>query len=158
MIMSIAELQKTGADVDLDAAGSFDLDLRTRLATAIRRALEDLAYLSLESPVIPIDRISDVNVAVHSGNDGRARQIVLQWESALQAQVQIRPIDDRNMFSDSKTYWLAGLTGSLGLSLCEWMIAKGAKYIVMTSRKPNVSRAWQERMASLGAVVKVHSK
>ncbi|KAI0469975.1 polyketide synthase-like protein [Xylariaceae sp. FL0804] len=43
------------------------------------------------------------------------------------------------------TYWLAGLSGSLGLSLCQWMVRYGARFVVIS------------RMAALGVVVKIRA-
>ena len=56
------------------------------------------------------------------------------------------------------TYWLVGLTGGLGLSLCRWMISRGAKYIVISSRNPKIDPRWMTLFASLKATVKVYAK
>ncbi|KAK5996028.1 Polyketide synthase-nonribosomal peptide synthetase phmA [Cladobotryum mycophilum] len=71
--------------------------------------------------------------------------------------VQITPIDSDPLFSSEKTYWLVGLSGGLGLSLCEWMIKHGAKYIVITSRNPQVDPKWEEHIKSQGAIVRLYS-
>lgn len=71
--------------------------------------------------------------------------------------VQYRPIDSQVLFSDEKTYWLVGLSGGLGLSLCEWMIRHGAKYIVITSRNPQIDSNWKRHVQALGGVVKIYA-
>ncbi|KAK8078355.1 hypothetical protein PG996_004525 [Apiospora saccharicola] len=41
-----------------------------------------------------------------------------------------------------KTYWLVGLSGALGISLCDWMIGHGARHMVITSRNPQIAHEW----------------
>ncbi|KAI0428566.1 PKS-NRPS hybrid [Xylaria sp. FL1042] len=68
---------------------------------------------------------------------------VVSWPSASSTvQVQVEPIHTRVKFRGDKTYWLVGLTGGLGLSLCEWMAQQGA-------------RRWVNKMKRLGVHVKV---
>lgn len=81
--------------------------------------------------------------------------MVVDWTAQLTIPINILPVDSTNLFRDNRTYWLVGLTGGLGLSLCEWMIRHGAKFVVITSRNPKVDPMWLERMASTGAVVKI---
>ncbi|KAI0410370.1 hypothetical protein F5X98DRAFT_386188 [Xylaria grammica] len=59
------------------------------------------------------------------------QQMLISWE---RDSTHIR-------FLPNGTYWLVGLTGGLGLSLCYWMIARGARYIALTSRNPNIDPA-----------------
>ncbi|KAH8899038.1 hypothetical protein GQ53DRAFT_836980 [Thozetella sp. PMI_491] len=80
---------------------------------------------------------------------------VIDWTQCTDVQVMVRPIDRQITFTDQKTYWLAGLSGGLGLSLCEWMARHGAKYFVISSRRPNIDASWLEKMRVLGTVVKV---
>lgn len=84
-----------------------------------------------------------------------APQSVVDWRTEDKVLTRVLPIDSQPMFSDSKTYWLAGLSGSLGLSLCEWMVRHGARYVVISSRKPKVEESWLEEMVALGAVIKI---
>ncbi|QQK39474.1 Hybrid NRPS/PKS enzyme, putative [Penicillium digitatum] len=85
-----------------------------------------------------------------------SQQSLIAWgESKLP--VQIRPATKQVTFSKDKTYWLVGLTGGLGLSLCQWMIGQGARYIALSSRNPNVDDQWLQRMALNGCTVRVFS-
>ena len=64
---------------------------------------------------------------------------VVSWRSGSNtlAPVRVKPVFTRNdLFSPDKTYWLVGLAGDLGRSLCDFMIERGAKYIVLSSRNP----------------------
>ncbi|KAF3039877.1 hypothetical protein E8E12_002483 [Didymella heteroderae] len=71
------------------------------------------------------------------------------------AQIRVQPVDHGQLFQCDKAYWLVGLTGDLGLSLCQWMITKGARHIALSSRHPKVDPAWLTHFRSLGATVKV---
>jgi hybrid polyketide synthase/nonribosomal peptide synthetase ACE1 len=83
---------------------------------------------------------------------------VLDWQAAPIVQARVSRLDTKPIFKADRTYWLVGLSGALGLSICDWMIAKGAKYIVITSRSPNVNASWQESCRKKDAVVKIFAK
>ncbi|KAI4158636.1 MAG: hypothetical protein L6R39_000491 [Caloplaca ligustica] len=80
---------------------------------------------------------------------------LVDWASDTDLHVQIQPAPGLVRFPGDKTYWLVGLTGGLGLAICRWMVDRGAKHIVMTSRKPKVDSSWLEEMEALGATVKI---
>ncbi|KAI1392107.1 putative polyketide synthase [Hypoxylon trugodes] len=61
----------------------------------------------------------------------------------------------RTMFKANKTYWMVGLTGALGVSLCDWMIGAGARHIVLSSRSPQIESAWVESHRRSGIDVTV---
>lgn len=63
---------------------------------------------------------------------------VLSW--AVPCAVAVQPLDVR--LRPDRTYWLVGLTGSLGISTCDWMIDHGARNVVLSSRNPKVDPAW----------------
>ncbi|KAI9696853.1 MAG: putative Hybrid PKS-NRPS biosynthetic cluster [Bogoriella megaspora] len=132
-------------------------DLDNNLHTAILRAREDSTSFNNGIRTVPLSRVAEMTSVNSTPDDTAEQPVVIEWGEVLDLPVKLRPIDDQKLFSDSKTYWLAGLSGGLGLSLCEWMIGCGAKYFIITSRRPNVSRSWLDRMSSLGAVIKVHS-
>ena len=46
------------------------------------------------------------------------------------------------------------MSGALGISLCDWMIDRGVRYLVLTSRNPKVDPAWIETHRQNGAIVK----
>ncbi|TVY41584.1 Polyketide synthase-nonribosomal peptide synthetase [Lachnellula subtilissima] len=82
---------------------------------------------------------------------------VIDWTSPASVSVKIQPADSANLFFQNKTYLLVGLTRDLGQSLCQWMLTKGAKYVVIASRNPQINPTWLEGLASRGAIVKVMS-
>ncbi|KAK2594097.1 hypothetical protein QQS21_008200 [Conoideocrella luteorostrata] len=87
--------------------------------------------------------------------DHLAYRYIVDWTIGNKVGALVEPVDTHSLFSPEKTYWLVGLTGSLGLSLCEWMIRKGARHIALSSRNPKVESCWLEMIASWGSVVKV---
>ncbi|KAI1102905.1 putative polyketide synthase [Jackrogersella minutella] len=76
---------------------------------------------------------------------------VANWTSQKAASVKLSPPENIVQFRSDKTYWLAGLTGELGLSLARWMVQRGARYIVMTSRKPKLDQEFLSSMKAAGA-------
>ncbi|KAJ5747124.1 uncharacterized protein N7511_008820 [Penicillium nucicola] len=85
-----------------------------------------------------------------------AEQSLVAWGESELA-VQVRPATKQVKFSKDKTYWLVGLTGGLGLSLCQWMARQGARYIALSSRNPKIDEQWLKRMAAAGCTVRVFS-
>ncbi|KAK8059002.1 Polyketide synthase [Apiospora phragmitis] len=70
--------------------------------------------------------------------------------------VQASRLDKQDMFNGTNsTYWIVGMTGALGVSLCDWMISKGARNIALTSRKPDVAVEWVESHKKRGVTVAV---
>jgi hybrid polyketide synthase/nonribosomal peptide synthetase ACE1 len=84
-------------------------------------------------------------------------QSLITWGQSKLA-VQVQPATKHVRFSKDKTYWLVGLTGGLGLSLCQWMSRQGARYIALSSRNPKIDDEWLRRMAADGCTVRVFSK
>ncbi|KAJ5266646.1 hypothetical protein N7478_009454 [Penicillium angulare] len=81
------------------------------------------------------------------------QQALIEWEADLPQQVF--PATKVVKFSKNKTYWLIGLTGGLGLSLCQWMAEQGACYIALSSRNPKVDEKCILDMASKGCTIRV---
>ncbi|PYH42430.1 PKS-NRPS hybrid synthetase psoA [Aspergillus saccharolyticus JOP 1030-1] len=90
-------------------------------------------------------------------NENDTSQVFLvNWGADTTVPVQLEPVDARPLFKADKTYWLVGLTGGLGLSLCKWMITRGARYLVLSSRNPKVDPRWISEFSALGATVKIY--
>lgn len=79
---------------------------------------------------------------------------VTEW-STPSLPIVVQPITAH--FKSDRSYWLVGLSGDLGLSIAEWMIRNGAKNLVITSRNPNIERAWLDNATRRGAVVEIMS-
>lgn len=66
----------------------------------------------------------------------------------------VRPNDEGILFRNDRTYLMVGLSGELGQSLCKWMVTHGARYVVLTSRRPTVKPKFTSTMERMGATVK----
>ena len=116
------------------------------------------AHVKAERYSTELHRIVSATPANISREQATSKALSLvDWASAAELPVRIQPAPSIVRFSDNKTYWLVGLTGGLGLSICRWMIERGAKHVVMTSRNPKVDASWLEEIDALGATVKVFS-
>ncbi|KAI1274256.1 hypothetical protein F5Y07DRAFT_410431 [Xylaria sp. FL0933] len=67
---------------------------------------------------------------------------VVSWSDVAAVPVQVRRLDVGSLFKSDKTYWLVGLSRDLGLSICDWMISRGARHLVISSRNPKIDQAW----------------
>lgn len=80
---------------------------------------------------------------------------VVDWTAEDSVTVKVQPVDTGLLFHPDRTYLFVGLAGEMGQSLAAWMIAHGARYIVLTSRTPRVSEKFiAEAAERYGAVVK----
>ncbi|KAI1768458.1 hypothetical protein GGR53DRAFT_532368 [Hypoxylon sp. FL1150] len=81
---------------------------------------------------------------------------IIDWTSpptSLPAQV-VR-FESKQLFKGDKTYWLVGLSGALGISLCDWMIERGVRYLVLTSRNPKIDSRWIESHRRNNVTIKI---
>lgn len=90
-------------------------------------------------------------------SSGSSSVAVVDWTACSTIPMAVEPVDARPLFHSDKSYWLVGLTGGLGLSLCRWMILHGAKHIVISSRSPKINPRWMAQFESLEATVKVYA-
>ena len=67
---------------------------------------------------------------------------VIDWNTTASLSVRVTRFDIKPLFKGDKTYWLCGLSGALGISLCDWMIDRGVRNLVLTSRNPKIDPAW----------------
>ncbi|KAF6837163.1 beta-ketoacyl synthase domain-containing protein [Colletotrichum plurivorum] len=80
---------------------------------------------------------------------------VVDWTVHDVVSARVRPVDSGSLFSENRAYLLIGLTGDLGRSICRWMLERGAKHVVLTSRHPQIEDKWLEEMRGLGGNVMV---
>ncbi|KAK4119459.1 putative polyketide synthase [Parathielavia appendiculata] len=68
---------------------------------------------------------------------------LVYWQIDREVPVAVQPVFMRkDLFRPDRTYWLCGLSGTLGLSLVDFLAAQGAKHIAISSRSPKVDVAW----------------
>ncbi|KAK4194958.1 KR domain-containing protein [Triangularia verruculosa] len=81
---------------------------------------------------------------------------VIDWKTSS-VLVGVVTVDNDTVFHPDKTYLMVGLSGEVGQSLCEWMVKHGAKYVVLTSRKPKVNPEFVRHLESYGATIRTIS-
>ncbi|KAK3987151.1 Fusarin C synthetase [Cladorrhinum sp. PSN332] len=76
---------------------------------------------------------------LHEQLDTANATTVISWTDIQSIQVRLNPpANNPQLFSPQKTYFLVGLTGDVGLSLCEYMATHGAQYLALASRTPSI--------------------
>ncbi|ORY67416.1 uncharacterized protein BCR38DRAFT_510284 [Pseudomassariella vexata] len=102
------------------------------------------------------ERVEEVALADIPGHVATSDSFaVANWTSQPTASAKLSTPENIIQFRSDKTYFLVGLSGDLGLSLCQWMVRRGARYVVLTSRNPKVDPNWMKLMDAEGAVVSV---
>lgn len=81
---------------------------------------------------------------------------VLDWH-VPSVSVEVQAIDEGIIFAPNKTYVLVGLAGEFGQSIARWMVTRGAKYVVLTSRHPKVDPNFIGSFSKEGACLRILS-
>lgn len=83
---------------------------------------------------------------------------LIDWTAAHNVPVAVRSVTETfNLFYSHKTYLLVGLTGDMGKTLADWMVAQGARYIALASRNPQIDNAWFNDHEKRGSVIKIYT-
>lgn len=130
-------------------------DIRSRLQDAVSHALYSLAGPETGTAAARSVKIDELSSAAKTRHNVNNLVSILDWTGVSEVTVQVQPVDSQVALDPNKTYWLAGLSHGLGLSLCEWMVRRGARFIAISSRRPNVAANWLAKMSSAGAVLRV---
>ena len=134
------------AEPSVSSAISFDpLDLLTQ-ATTMTLAADPLAILRQSS--VPTVAVSSLVIE----QQAQLAFAIVDWSSASTVTVLQEPVDPTTLFSPAKTYFLVGLTGDLGESLCRWMVLHGARYFVISSRYVISQLDWANPRARVQAL------
>lgn len=86
--------------------------------------------------------------------EGRQQEREKQATKTTQFSSRVAP-SPSTLFRGDRTYFFAGLTGDLALSLAKWMLANGARYIAMASRRPQIPSVWLDEMQHMQPDVKI---
>lgn len=131
---------------------------RHDLATLLQKSLLYASSSAFRALRPSEERAITLRELVQAGADSSlARSLTVVDSSPAQdlVPIPVLPAPSQVKFRSDRTYWLQGLSGSLGLSLCQWMLFKGAKHVVLSSRNPKIDPKWLARMKSRGANVVV---
>lgn len=81
---------------------------------------------------------------------------IIDWTAATSLPVHVTRLDTRPMFKGTgSTYWIVGMSGALGISLSDWMISRGARNLVLTTRNPDIAPEWIASHRRKGATVTI---
>ncbi|KAE8824524.1 hypothetical protein PTNB85_09288 [Pyrenophora teres f. teres] len=122
----------------------------------ILAALEDVACQVLQDTPISGPTVVDLMSLESATEKGIDLSTVISWKTDGPVAARIRPIDQGNLFEKNKTYLLVGLAGSTGRALGRWMVTKGARYVVLSSRNPqSPDSKWVQKIEKLGGHITV---
>ncbi|THY17835.1 hypothetical protein D6D00_08357 [Aureobasidium pullulans] len=131
------------------------LGLEDWLVSAIRSTQQMLAEYSESEPTTP--RPTLLRVADLSGADTKTMTLntLTDWTTNASVSMTVRPLEAKHLFRSDRTYLMIGLTGAMGVTLCQWAIENGARTIVLTSRSPQIDQIWLAKTRRLGAEVRI---
>ncbi|KAM0146055.1 hypothetical protein ACHAQE_010936 [Botrytis cinerea] len=104
-----------------------------------------------------IESISGDNWSATRAKGAASATSIVSWTGAGSVHVQAAPATHDRLFKNQKTYLLIGLAGEVGLSLCEWMINCGPRYLAIASRNPTVPPEIRKAFEQRGAIVRIFS-
>ncbi|KAI1417950.1 polyketide synthase [Hypoxylon sp. FL1857] len=125
----------------------------TRFCCLVVRCLPSFTYCSLRRSTV------SVNIGMLSKQSPvlPCAENVIDWVTKVSVEARIQPLNvEEYLFSD-RTYFLCGLTGEVGLSLCEWLAQHGARHFALASRNPKTEPQMIRHLQNQGADVRTFS-
>lgn len=125
--------------------------------------LEEIYSKAKNSSCLAQEQLMDfetIKAADLAGADASSimyKRYVTDWQEKESLLMTIQPLDLQGIFKPDKTYFMVGMAGGLGLSICQWMIRNGAKHLVITSRNPKVDDSLLEDARRANTAVHVMS-
>ncbi|KAM7200662.1 acyl transferase/acyl hydrolase/lysophospholipase [Naviculisporaceae sp. PSN 640] len=141
--LSRSDVMPPNASLDLAKVGLEAFDYFQKACTSSWESSQHGRYQTSEGQdTVSVDDLTGGNIQPGS------RPTILSWPPTGETTIPlpVHPTSSTIQFSPSKTYWLAGLTSDLGLSLAEWMASRGARNIALSSRNPNIDKSWISNM------------
>ncbi|KAL0930671.1 Polyketide synthase-nonribosomal peptide synthetase 1 [Colletotrichum truncatum] len=121
-------------------------DIIGRLLRDGNKLATDLLYDIPDGMPLPMVFLNEVSTEQETFTQKKDLRIINWGDNAgasTRVEVEVEPVDRRpGLFRSDQTYWLVGLAGDMGRSLCDWMIERGARYIVLSSRSPQLPADW----------------
>jgi acyl transferase domain-containing protein len=97
----------------------------------------------------------NLETLAHGEQPADALAIINWTTSSTKLPVRVTRFETAQLFKADKTYWLVGLSGALGISLCDWMIERGVRYLVLTSRNPKIDERWIRDHEMNGVTIRI---
>ncbi|KAK7415996.1 hypothetical protein QQZ08_012149 [Neonectria magnoliae] len=151
-----ASLDKLIRSAVQPSAAVQDLFTRVDGKTALRLSMDETSLRGLllasrtaahsgEATVLGIDKLAQ------TAEGALSPSTIIDWCTTDEVALKVNPVDTTGMFSANKTYLLVGLTGDVGMSICDFMVQNGARHIVVTSRNPKVDPVVVQQLHRRGA-------
>ncbi|KAK2022912.1 beta-ketoacyl synthase domain-containing protein [Colletotrichum zoysiae] len=147
-VIGVASLFSKAANVNRAPDNNVN-DVLVRATAEVLSALESRSQDRSSTTTEPTNQVNLQDIEEYNGADTLT---IVDWNAST-VSLTIQPATVR--FRPHGTYWLVGLSGDLGISIADWMIRNGAKYLVITSRTPRVDEAWLRSAEARGAVVRI---
>lgn len=160
---AVCERVKLSAMMSREASGLSAVAPES-IVTALRSAASFATMFSQMGPmpiaggapleIIPLPKI------LASPIPAKAASVIYWQVEGYPVPVSIEPVFmRRDLFRPDRTYWLAGLSGTLGLSLVDFLAAHNAKHIAISSRSAatTIDPAWVSWHRKRGVTVSLFS-
>ncbi|CAI7573351.1 unnamed protein product [Penicillium crustosum] len=144
----------TFSSVDLTKVGKFKPHLMKRLLGDVCRLISEGSV----HPVLPLSiyRISDIEKAFRTLQIGKSMGKIVVVPHEDDQVKAVAPKTSSTLLRPDASYILIGGTGGLGRSIAKWMSSKGAKNIVLVSRRAAINdkvQALIDTLAPLGVQI-----
>lgn len=134
-----------------DASSQIDTAQMSQLLEVACRSATRSASRSDMQDHIPITSLHNLASSLKADSDLK----ILDWQHSASVKAIVQPIDAGSIFRDNGTYWLLGLTGDMGISICHWMVHHGARHVVLSSRNSNVDPRSFDSLEGLQADIRI---
>ncbi|OQE44094.1 hypothetical protein PENCOP_c002G01853 [Penicillium coprophilum] len=144
------------SSVDLTKVGKFKPQLMKRLLGDVCRLIGEGSV----HPILPLSiyRISEIEKAFRTLQSGKSMGKIVVVPHEDDQVKAVAPKTSPNLLRSDASYILIGGTGGLGRSIARWMSSKGAKNIVLVSRRATIDdkvRALIDTLAPSGVRIVV---
>ncbi|KAH1786665.1 Non-reducing polyketide synthase pyr2 [Aspergillus fumigatus] len=108
-----------------------------------------VAYTSCEAvSLTSMDLVPTATVAEYPPT--HCHQGIIDWNPSIPVRAEIPTASSQVQLSPKKTYILVGIASELARMACLWLAAHGARWILLTSSKPEPDAWWVEELSSRG--------
>ncbi|CAG8226046.1 unnamed protein product [Penicillium salamii] len=147
----VANLSSSCLEISEEMLVSHKVDTLSSLGDLASVLEESFSDDTLDLPSVEVLDLADVTSHKAIGET----LAVVDWANSQSALAMVQSIDSQPIFRSDRSYLFVGMAGELGQSLAGWMIAHGARFIVLTSRRPTVNARFVDDMSTrYEAVVK----
>ncbi|KAI1810305.1 putative polyketide synthase [Poronia punctata] len=123
-VILVDQLQET---LDLPTAGAMDQILRL----CSSRSVKDADYPGYGTATFPASGIKDALACLELAESPEA--VIVEFDNMDEIEINV-PVRPSYQLSSEATYIVAGGLGGLGRSLARWLVARGARNLILLSR------------------------